>query len=239
VIGIDNHIFIEKLMTFGLSRQEATIYMSLLMKSELTGYEAAKSTGISRSNVYSALAGLTEKGAAYVMEGTATKYIPVVVEEFCKNKIKIMMEEQQFLVENVPVPEEQMEGYITIEGDRNIVNKMRNMMTLAEQRIYLSMSYQNLLSFEKEIKECVSRNIKVVVITDQETVYQGVTLFIAENKGNQVRLIADSSKVLTGDYGKGKFDTCLYSGQKDFVNLLKDALRNEIKLIEILKGKEL
>lgn len=237
-MGIDNHIFIEKLISFGLSRQEATIYMSLLIKGELTGYEAAKSTGISRSNVYSALAGLTEKGAAYVMEGTATKYIPVAVEEFCKNKINSMMEEQQFLVDNVPVPEEQMEGYITIEGDRNILNKMRNMMTSAEQRIYLSMSYQNLLSFEEEIKECVSRNIKVVVITDQETIYQGVTLFIAENKGNQVRLIADSSKVLTGDYGKGQFDTCLYSGQKDFVNLLKDALRNEIKLIEILKGKD-
>ena len=67
----------ERLMHFNLTRQEATLYLLLLKAGRLTGYEAAKQTGISRSNTYTALAGLVEKGAAYIMEeGKVTRYTP-------------------------------------------------------------------------------------------------------------------------------------------------------------------
>ena len=49
---MDEMSFIEKLMVFGLTRQEASIYLCLYRNGILTGYEAAKLTGISRSNVY-------------------------------------------------------------------------------------------------------------------------------------------------------------------------------------------
>ena len=42
----------ESLMCFGLTRQESNIYLTLLSDGALTGYEAAKRTGISRSNAY-------------------------------------------------------------------------------------------------------------------------------------------------------------------------------------------
>lgn len=51
----------EYLMEFGLTRQEATIYLNLMERGMQTGYEVSKQTGISRSNVYRALAGLVEK----------------------------------------------------------------------------------------------------------------------------------------------------------------------------------
>ena len=65
---------IDEITQFGLTRQEAQIYLCLIQNAELTGYEVAKSTGISRSNTYSALAGLVEKGAAYLLEGVSSKY---------------------------------------------------------------------------------------------------------------------------------------------------------------------
>ena len=77
---------IEQLILFGLSRQEAVIYLCLLQNEELTGYEVAKLTGISRSNVYNGLASLVEHGAAYVIEGSASKYLAVSLEEFCDNR---------------------------------------------------------------------------------------------------------------------------------------------------------
>lgn len=78
---------IDQFMSFGLTRQESTIYMTLQINGELTGYEVAKLTGISRSNTYNALAGLVEKGAAYVMEGSVTRYTAVAFEEFSNNVI--------------------------------------------------------------------------------------------------------------------------------------------------------
>ena len=59
--------FTERLMDFGLTRQEANIYQCLLTEGKVTGYEVAKQTGISRSNAYNSLANMTEKGAAYLV----------------------------------------------------------------------------------------------------------------------------------------------------------------------------
>ena len=59
-------VLTEKLVQFGLTRQEATIYMCLLRSKDLSGYEVSKLTGISRSNVYSALAALVDEGAASI-----------------------------------------------------------------------------------------------------------------------------------------------------------------------------
>ena len=73
----------EKLVQFGLTRQEASIYLCLLRNRELSGYEVSKLTGISRSNVYGALAGLVEEGAAYLLEGETNKYTDVSAADFC------------------------------------------------------------------------------------------------------------------------------------------------------------
>ena len=54
----------EYLKSFGLTGQEASIYEALLINGEMTGYEVAKETGISRSYVYGAMSALVDKGAA-------------------------------------------------------------------------------------------------------------------------------------------------------------------------------
>ena len=72
---------IERLMNFNLSRQEALVYLCLWEHGKLTGYEAGKLTGISRSNVYGALNVLADKGAAIITETNTTLYSAVEPEE--------------------------------------------------------------------------------------------------------------------------------------------------------------
>ncbi len=55
---------VECLMKTGLTRNESELYIALCREGELTGYEAAKLTGIPRANAYQALAGLADKGGA-------------------------------------------------------------------------------------------------------------------------------------------------------------------------------
>lgn len=52
---MDESKAIEYLMHFGMSRQEATVYLRLIEAGKQTGYEIARDTGISRSNVYASL----------------------------------------------------------------------------------------------------------------------------------------------------------------------------------------
>ena len=60
---MEDKSYIERLMEFGLTRQEAGIYGCLISEGKTTGYEVAKQLGISRSNAYNSLASMTEKGA--------------------------------------------------------------------------------------------------------------------------------------------------------------------------------
>lgn len=225
---------VEKLMLFGLTRQEATIYVCLSQNGALNGYETAKITGISRSNVYSALGGLVEKGAAYLVEGASNKYLAVPTEELCDNYLRRMTEAKQYLITNLVSSKNDTEGYITIEGYRHILDKIYVMLGKTEHRIYLSLPAVYIRLFLGQLEELASRNIKVVLLTDEMIECSGtIQVYVSGPKENQIHLIVDSKYVLTGDFSEKERDTCLYSGQKNFVNVLKEALRNEIRLTEL------
>lgn len=231
---------IERLMMFALTRQEAAIYLCLLKNGELTGYEAAKITGISRSNVYSTLAGLVEHGAAYLIEGVSSKYVPVPMKEFCANRLRQLKEVAGILTEHAPRVKESIEGYITIEGKRHVMDKVHHMLAGAGQRIYLSAPASFIELWLEELTELVGRSIKVVLITEKQPrdlPPEGVIIYLSEEKkDSQIRLIIDSSYVLTGEVTGNESDNCLYCAQKNFVNVFKEAMSNEIKLIELKRN---
>ncbi|HEX2946564.1 MAG TPA: helix-turn-helix domain-containing protein [Clostridia bacterium] len=227
---------VELLTRFDLTRQEAVIYSTLLSEGDMNGYEAAKTTGISRSNTYTSLAALVDKGGAYIMEGPATRYVPVPIDEFCRNRIRMLEEARQELIRTIPAKRDGIEGYVTIKGKGHILEKMRNMVSEAKERVYISGSQQVLEYLLPEIKDAAGRGIKTVLITDSPFCIDGATVHFAEKPQHQIRLIADSTNVLTGDVDDGEHSTCLYSRKKNLIDLLKESLKNEIKLIEMTKG---
>ena len=202
----------ERLMHFNLTRQEATLYLLLLKAGRLTGYEAAKQTGISRSNTYTALAGLVEKGAAYIMEeGKVTRYTPVAPEEFCNNKIRRLTEQRDELLKELPGVQNEAEGYITIKGNAEIISKLQNTVLNAQARIYVSASAAVMELLRSELETALSRGLKVVIITGHDFQLPGAICYNTVKQSAQIRLIADSHTVLTGDLDDGDNSTCLYS----------------------------
>lgn len=236
---MEENTVLDRLMLFGLTRQEAAIYLCLFQNGEMTGYEVSKQTGISRSNVYSGLSDLVEKGAAYLAEGTTSKYIAVPAEEFCENIIRSLSKEKEYLIANLPSRKEKDLGYITISGSRNIKDKMITMINGAEMRIYFSASYKMIEELQEEFHKVLDKKIKLVLITDalpKDIRLKSESIcHLGERKENSIRLIVDSAYALTGELTESKEDTCLYTGQKNFIEVFKDALRNEIRLIELTK----
>lgn len=226
---------IELLMNFNLTKQDATIYVTLLSEGGLTGYEVAKLTGISRSNTYIALAGLVEKGAAYVIEGNATRYTPVPVDEFCDNKIRNLQEIRLSLIRNMPKQREENEGYITIKGKKNIINKITKMLIEAEKRVYISLSGKTLETIWPQLNQAVLRGLKVVILTNPPFELSGAAIYYVEKAQDQLRLIVDSANVLTGDIKDADSSTCLFSKKQNLIDLFKESLTNEIKLIELMR----
>lgn len=231
-------VLTEKLAQFGLTRQEATIYLCLLRHKDLSGYEVSKLTGISRSNVYSALASLVEEGAAYLLEGETNKYTAVSVEDFCGNRIRQLEQLKQELTAQMPQIGDSSEGYITISSHRHIMDKIYNMLDHVEYRVYLSMPTEYLEQFRPHLERLAADGKKVVLLISDlpDTAIRGSIVYQTDKNDRQLRLIVDSSYVLTGELTGNATDSCLYCGQKNFVNVFKDSLRNEIKLIQLTKG---
>lgn len=228
---------IDKLMMFGLTRQEASIYLCLVSNRELSGYEVSKITGISRSNVYSALASLVEEGAAYLIEGSTNKYTSVEVEEFCQNKIKHLTEAKNELVRDMPQLGNHCEGYITITTHRHIMDRVHFMLAHVKYRVYISMPVTFLETCREDIMRLAQSDKKVVLLVEEPVEFEGCIIYRTERKEQQIRLIVDSESVLTGDMTGSTTDTCLYCGQPNFVNVFKESLKNEIKLIELTRGE--
>lgn len=226
------------LMRFGLTNQEARVYRTLCAEGEMTGYEAAKATGISRSNVYTALAGLVEKGASYLSEEHVTRYSPVPAEEFCDGRIASLRRSRDELIRALPARVENAEGYLTVAGEENILGRMCTMLRGAQMRVYASMSARIMEMVRPELEDALKRGLKVVLITESAFRMEGATVWHSEKKKRQIRLIVDSSCVLTGDLSDGEFSTCLYSRKKNLTDLFKEDLKNEICLIRLTEGSQ-
>lgn len=246
-----DEMLVEKLMKFGLSRQESIVYLCLCRNGGLTGYEAAKQTGISRSNVYGAMAGLVDKGAADVLESVSSKYVAVPIEEFTEDCLRHLQETRMEIIRTAPKKAEQVDGYISIEGYQHILNKVRHMFHSIEQRVYISAKEDILALFTEEISAVVKEKKKVVILSDDIELLQkklsmtlsmeeieSVIFYRTNRKDTHFRLIVDSRYVLTGELTGAKADTALYSAQLNFVNVFKEALHNEIRLIELTEKKD-
>lgn len=228
---------LEALSKIGFTRHESVLYVTLCQEGELTGYEAAKISGLPRSNVYLALAGLVEKGGAYISEGEVTRYIPVPTAELVANTRRQMEEILDYLEKHIPERKTSFEPYITITGKTQIVNKMKNIISQARERIYLSVAPRELELVIDELTEAVGKGLKVVIITTPPFKLDGAIIHYTDKQPGQIRLISDSTNVLTGDISDEAGPSCLYSRNKNLIDLIKNSLTNEIKLIALQSEK--
>ena len=126
------------------------------------------------------------------------------------------------------------------------MDKIENMLDRAEMRAYLSASCDVIAGFHDKISQLAGQKKKMVIITDCDDqkdlnfapdCEKNIIFYTSEKKAAQFRLIIDSKYVLTGTLTGEKSDTALYSAQPNFVDVFKEALHNEIKLIELTGGK--
>lgn len=228
----------ESLMKAGFTKHEAALYLTLCREGDLTGYEAAKLANIPRSNAYLALAGLVDKGAALRIDGDASKYSAVPPRELVFNLRKTLEEAYRSIEEGITVQEAVREPYFTIAGRKNVIDKMSYMISHAAERIYISTSPRELLLVEEDLRGAAERGLKVVIITEQGYSLDNTIIYRNKKEPGQIRLIVDTAHVLTGELNESSGSTCLYSKNRNLVQLIKDSLTNEIRLIELKREND-
>lgn len=220
----------ECLVETGLTRLESQLYLLLSSEGVMTGYEAAKLTGISRSNTYMGLAGLTEKGGAVCIDGDVRRYAAVPPDEYCSNKRRHHEEVLRTILDLMPSIRPVTEPFMTIKGRTHILDKMLNLIREAQLRIYLALAADEVQLVLPELERLRDSGRKVVLITAPPMKIPGITIYHAAKKPGQIRMIVDSSVVLTGEIN-GTEGSCLFSRHEALVTLFKESMINEIQLI--------
>ena len=122
------------------------------------------------------------------------------------------------------------DGYITIVGAKNIRNKIQEMLEQTKLRVYLMAPSELVRDFESDLKRLISEGKKIVLLTDG-FILKGAKVYKTEVRNGQLRFITDSSYVLTGELTDDEHNTCLYSGQKNLVEVMTEALKDKIALL--------
>ncbi len=222
---------IAALKNIGFTQQESIIYITLCKHGELTGYEAAKLSGISRSNAYAALSSLVDKGSAYIIEGTSIKYIAVSKDELINNVTRFFNHNLDVIKEGLDFSPITNDPYVTIANTKHIIDKLKNMITTSKNRLYFCATNEILDTFHDEIIDAANRHIKIVILSPEEPSFHHdkyYTTFSHES----IKLIVDTEEVITGTLNQA-----LYSRNKTLVRLIREAIINEIELIDMRHNK--
>jgi sugar-specific transcriptional regulator TrmB len=178
------------------------------------------------------LAGLADKGGAFKINGETAKYGPVPVNELIENLKRGFSKVIKVIGDEIPHVNVSKDTFITINGSIQLINKMKNLINQARHRVYISISRDQLELVTEELYSAKERGIKVVLISSDCTGMEDFTCYTAQKKPGSIRLIADSSNVLTGHLNEPNA-TGLFSMNQNIVDVIKDSLTNEIKLIKI------
>lgn len=215
----------EALKNLGFTQQEAVLYIKLATTTSMTGYEAAKSSGISRSNAYASLSNLVDKGYAHTIDGNPVHYVAIPKEDLITNAKRDFAATLSVVEEKLSTTPITNEPYITVTGEKAVYDKMKNIILQASERIYVSVSAAILKELEEELIIACEKGLKVVVLSSED-ISCGEHVYYPTDRNASIKLIADTKEIIAGTLTQS-----LYSKNATLVNIIRESLIDEITLI--------
>lgn len=225
-------MFHKALLKLGFSPTEATVYITLCKHGALTGYETAKLTGISRSNVYAALYSLQEKGKCHVAEGESTKYVAISKEELLLTTKEEMTKTLSELDTYFPKSLECSEPYITIKGADNILQKIKHCILFCQSHLYIFAHTSNIELIKKELIQICTIKRVTLICESALSLHPSIICYTRHKAPQGFHMIVDTNCVLTGDI-EGEHAQCLYSKNISLVRLMRESFITELDNIEL------
>ena len=226
--------FNNTLHKLGFTPIEATVFITLCKHGALSGYEVAKLTGISRSNIYTALYSLQEKGKCQVSEGETAKYIAISKEELLLSTKRELIKTLSEIEQLYPSPIETHEPYVTIRGYDNVLNKIKNSILLCKSHLYLLCSSSCIDLLRDELLT-ISSNRRITIICETNIyLNEQIIVYNRQKDPKGIHLIIDTNSVITGDLEK-EHAQCLFSKNDSLVRLMRESFVTELDMIALKK----
>lgn len=243
----DEQKIINELQKFNFNKMEAQVYVTIVKYAGLNGSQISKLLNSNRGSVYSALNSLYERGAIFLLPGETNVYqaqkpdvfIEILKEKYIKefSQTADLLKEEFSNFDEVQVSEEQ---YFNIKGHHNFIIKVKEMLFMAEEEVYLNTNYP-LKEFKEEILELAERNVRIILFSEEKLDIGGLkvefySLEREEKESNKtMMLVIDSKRALiaSGKQGGEFLDT--FTDNPLMVEIVAEHIHYDIFLLNLVK----
>ncbi|UUZ95591.1 hypothetical protein LJK87_14800 [Paenibacillus sp. P25] len=233
-------LLLDLLKRIGLSDLEARCYVALNEEKSLTGYEVAKRVSVSRTNVYSALRSLMDKGACRLIEGDPVQYDAVPIEQLVRHLRSEFDQTSERLVQELKAPARDTSSFYNWQGTRALEQAIGRLAANAEHTIIADVWAEDLIHMEDSLLAAQRRGVNVILISlgpvqtrlDQTFIHKRIDGATADTP-RKFSLLCDSRSALIGGFGGDLKPSALESDHPSICEILKNEFFHDLLMIRI------
>lgn len=235
---------IDKLMDFGLTRTEASVYIALLRTGKMNGYKLAKELNLSRSSVYQALESLYKYGYILMTPNGSKEYeakepeqlFKEIEKRFYKNSESIKLQ-----LKDIKKPLKK-DYYLRIEGYTNVLHTLQEIIREAEKEIYLNTDF-DLEIIKDELREAVERKVRIIIFSfnilkdigiEGIEYYHKTEVYEDHNNPKRIMVVADLKKSFVVTKVNDKIIGTLTDNEV-FVQIIAEHIHSDIYMARLAK----
>ncbi|MEC0227500.1 TrmB family transcriptional regulator [Paenibacillus alba] len=234
----DIHLHLKNL---GFTDLEAKCLHVLAECGTQTGYEIAKQLGVSRSNVYSALQKLAEKGAVLTSHGEPTHYQSVPIEEIGERVEAELLASIRYVKEHMPKQGAHRSEYFSLEGDAKVLDRIRAELRKAKEEVLCDLWTHEAQLLKEELLQVPAQGVRLLVSTIGDAVpLSGVHQFLhkrdagrSERKGRKFTLLIDRKLAIIGTRGGDEPTLAMLTEHPAMVDVLLNSFWREVVIHEL------
>ncbi|MBD8499909.1 TrmB family transcriptional regulator [Paenibacillus arenosi] len=174
---------IQQLRDVGFTELESKLLILLSEQGSMTGYEAAKKLGISRSNVYAALQRLVDQSFVLHAVGEPSHYAAIEPAQLTKTIAERMQASLRFVEEHMPSPKQELSFFYSIEGDKVVAEKIGQVIAAAEIEIIVEMTSRDGMLVQHALQQAENRGVKVLWSISSNEEQLPASGFLASREG--------------------------------------------------------
>ena len=236
---------INEFRRFGVSAQEAKVYIALLQHEGVSGYQISKNAGIPSSKIYTILNILVERGFIVASDTRPVKYFP-------RPPVELLNELKDDLTSTITSLSAALQSFQNnkkpngllawnITGRQDVLHKAKEIIETSEHRVFLATWAKELRPLRKVLTKAAARNVELHIVSYGPTNFNVGELYChrpsdypyRERKEHRFVLTTDDSKAIIANIGEVENDNGLWTENPGLVMLFRDFVIHEIYIIQI------
>jgi HTH-type transcriptional regulator, sugar sensing transcriptional regulator len=233
------------LQQLGFGSYEARAYLALLQRSPLNGYELAKASGVPRSNIYTVLQKLEERGAVVRLDTpSGARYTPIPPQELIQqlgNRFQKTLDVAQRSLEALVTPAEP-EYVWNLRGYTALLEHGQLLIDAAKEQLLVAIVRQEASALADPLAQAEARGVEIVTLCLDEcpeecgscrgTICRYCAALAADQRW--LVLVADNAEVLAGEIGSYDDVLAVRTRQRLQVDLAGWYIRHSMTLTAVL-----